>query len=526
MKTLATLSFALLAGAVLAQAQTTITGTVLGFDGKPMPKAHVHLADATTHDAITSVEAGKDGRFTITADRTGVLLLQGSGASHQMYEVPLYIEKSAKIDLSMKLSANDNTISPDGVKIIGDFNEFKFGDAQQMDRQPDGTYVAEFETNAPVFMYQLLGFAGGHSVNGTQSVDFVYDGGGDYRSVITPENGVARIVFDPSKLPHSDAVAEVRFKDANSMVARVSEVLAAMNARENAYVKTVMEFKASGRDPKEFKYDWSNDLSTLKKEIAAEKNATVRQALLFSYLNLRSKDREQAIAQQAMKEIPPTSPFWSLGPVQVINMAELAGVKDGKYLQQVLDTHPDNQVKSLLVYSKLSEAFYTKQTADAEKYYKLMMDKYADTEFGQIAKKSFSPDRAVMAGKKVPDFTFVSLDDPKVTYTRAGMQGKIYLIDFWATWCGPCVGEMGNMHAAYEKYHGRGLEIVSLSFDAKPEDVATFRGRKWKMPWMHAFIDGGFKSEAAKNFEVSGIPKPVLVGADGTILATEVDLRG
>jgi thiol-disulfide isomerase/thioredoxin len=207
-------------------------------------------------------------------------------------------------------------------------------------------------------------------------------------------------------------------------------------------------------------------------------------------------------------------------------MAELAGVKDGKYLQQVLDTHPDNQVKSLLVYSKLSEAFYTKQTADAEKYYKLMMDKYADTEFGQIAKKSFSPDRAVMAGKKVPDFTFVSLDDPKVTYTRAGMQGKIYLIDFWATWCGPCVGEMGNMHAAYEKYHGRGLEIVSLSFDAKPEDVATFRGRKWKMPWMHAFIDGGFKSEAAKNFEVSGIPKPVLVGADGTILATEVDLRG
>ena len=95
-------------------------------------------------------------------------------------------------------------------------------------------------------MYQLLGFASGHSINGTQSVDYVYDGGGDYRSVITPENGVARIVFDPSKMPQSDAVAEVQFKDAKSVAARVSEVLAAMNAREEAYVKTVMEFKASG----------------------------------------------------------------------------------------------------------------------------------------------------------------------------------------------------------------------------------------------------------------------------------------
>jgi hypothetical protein len=43
---------------------------------------------------------------------------------------------------------------------------------------------------------------------------------------------------------------------------------------------------------------------------------------------------------------------------------------------------------------------------------------------------------------------------------------------------------------------------------------------------MHAFIDGNFKSDAAKRFEVTGIPKPVLVGADGTILATDVDLRG
>ncbi len=67
---------------------------------------------------------------------------------------------------------------------------------------------------------------------------------------------------------------------------------------------------------------------------------------------------------------------------------------------------------------------------------------------------------------------------------------------------------------------------MSLSFDRKPQNVVEFRKKRWPMPWMNAFVEGGFRSGTAKTFEVAGIPKPVLVGEDGKIIATEAELRG
>jgi thiol-disulfide isomerase/thioredoxin len=107
------------------------------------------------------------------------------------------------------------------------------------------------------------------------------------------------------------------------------------------------------------------------------------------------------------------------------------------------------------------------------------------------------------------------------------MLGQVYLMDFWAVWCAPCVAEMPYLHAAYEKYKEDGFTILSLSFDQKPQDVIEYReAGAWKMPWRHAFVEGGFASELAKSFQVVGIPKPILIGADGLILATFADLNG
>jgi len=100
------------------------------------------------------------------------------------------------------------------------------------------------------------------------------------------------------------------------------------------------------------------------------------------------------------------------------------------------------------------------------------------------------------------------------------------MIDFWAVWCGPCRAELPGLHAAYDKYKSRGLSILSLSFDQKPADVTKFRQRpETPMPWMHSFIEGNFSSPLAKAFEVEGIPKPILVGPDGTIIAEGSFLR-
>jgi thiol-disulfide isomerase/thioredoxin len=129
----------------------------------------------------------------------------------------------------------------------------------------------------------------------------------------------------------------------------------------------------------------------------------------------------------------------------------------------------------------------------------------------------------------MPEFSFTSLDDSYKTLTNDTFKGKCYLVEFWATWCVPCVDEMENLHKVYEKYRKMGFEILSLSFDAVPEDVQSFRAKKWRMPWQHGFIgkdEFRVGSSSSDYFEVQEIPKAVLVDRTGRIVAAGTDLVG
>jgi thiol-disulfide isomerase/thioredoxin len=101
------------------------------------------------------------------------------------------------------------------------------------------------------------------------------------------------------------------------------------------------------------------------------------------------------------------------------------------------------------------------------------------------------------------------------------------MLDFWATWCGPCITEMPYLHAAYEDWRDAGFTILSLSFDLAPEDVENFRAEgDWPMPWLHTYVEDGADSDLAEELDVVNIPRAILIGRDGTILATNEALRG
>jgi len=129
------------------------------------------------------------------------------------------------------------------------------------------------------------------------------------------------------------------------------------------------------------------------------------------------------------------------------------------------------------------------------------------------------------AAQRVPDFSVAALDEPGKAHTNYSLAGRTYLIDFWAVWCRPCVSEMPHLHQVYDKYKERNFEILSVSLDRRPEDVARFR-QKWKMPWLHAYAAGGFDNETARRFRITGIPAPILVDAAGRIIARGGRLRG
>ncbi len=182
-------------------------------------------------------------------------------------------------------------------------------------------------------------------------------------------------------------------------------------------------------------------------------------------------------------------------------------------------------VVAYLFYVKMDEAQSSGNIEEAKKYQSNLVNNFSETPFGKYAKLIVLNEK-IISGKPVPSFSVKSLKDPRKIFSNKNLKGKVYLIDFWASWCNPCVGEMPYLHEAYKKYHKKGFEILSLSFDQKVDDIYKFRKAKWPMPWDHSFVVNGFNSELAKEFQVEGIPKPILVGRNGKIIATESQVRG
>jgi len=123
------------------------------------------------------------------------------------------------------------------------------------------------------------------------------------------------------------------------------------------------------------------------------------------------------------------------------------------------------------------------------------------------------------------DLKFTALDGAEIDLAK--MRGKVVLIDFWATWCGPCVQEVPNVVAAYEELHPKGFEIVGISLDkdkAKLEDFIKEKGMAWPQ-----FFDGkGWQNEISSRFGIQSIPAMWLVDKKGMLVETNAreDLEG
>jgi thiol-disulfide isomerase/thioredoxin len=128
---------------------------------------------------------------------------------------------------------------------------------------------------------------------------------------------------------------------------------------------------------------------------------------------------------------------------------------------------------------------------------------------------------ALAVGSVFP--TFAETDLAGQPLDLAAYRGKVVLIDFWATWCGPCVAELPNVIAAYEKYHGQGFEIIGISLDKDREKLASFLQEK-KMTWRQYFDGLGWQNKVSTRYSIDSIPATFLLDGEGKIVAK--DLRG
>ena len=521
----------LCASIIYAQEVTVISGKLLGYDKKPMMMAHAHLLKTSSPKPLVQARAKDDGSFEITTKETGLLVVEFTGVNHMALDVPLLVEKPLKIELSVNLAAYSYADEMKDVKIMTDMTDYTFEKAQPMQKQSDGTFAIKLQTTKDKVTYQILGAEKtGHSINGTQSEAFEYDDGGDYRSIVAAKEGKVRIVFDPSKTIRSTVQTNVTFSDPASAVAKVAGIQMEIAKRSAVISFAMNEFVKAGNDWKKFTYDWSADQASIVSRLKTEKDPLVRQALLMDYVDTKSKfaaKADPAMGAQMLKEVPPDSKLWMMPTLPFMKAAgDLCGDENAfkEYLTKFLDKNPDMSLKSNMLMSNLMNAKMTNDEKTLKLYYDVAVKFFGDTPAGKSVKERFSPVINIAVGKAVPAFKVKSLEDPTKFFTNSTFKGKVYLIDFWATWCGPCVDEMENLHKAYEKFKSKDFQILSLSLDRKPEDVAKFRGDKWKMPWLHTFVTDD--ASITNVFEVIGIPRPLLVDGNGKIIAMETELRG
>ncbi len=192
------------------------------------------------------------------------------------------------------------------------------------------------------------------------------------------------------------------------------------------------------------------------------------------------------------------------GAARPEDAAMIALMKAGLYLQVF-----DNPPKAIALLKQIKADFPASKPAGR-------VDQLVAAVEAKVA-----TDAKLALGSVFPALTEKDLDGQPLTLTA--YKGKIVLIDFWATWCGPCVEELPNVIAAYAKYHAKGFEIVGVSLDKDRATLLAFLKEK-NMTWQQYFDGQGWQNKVSTANGIDSIPATFLLDGEGKIIAK--DLRG
>ena len=214
--------------------------------------------------------------------------------------------------------------------------------------------------------------------------------------------------------------------------------------------------------------------------------------------------------------------YQSMGDSSLSDEQKEAKQKEGAQLEEQYDKAikegVQNNITNPVGVFLFKQTFYNNSTAENEALLQQIPANFQNYETIVKIKELTDKQKKTAVGTKFVDFEMQTPDGKSVKLSDYVGKGKVVLVDFWASWCGPCRREMPNLVEAYAKFKGKNFEIVGVSLD---QDGAAWKEaiNKLNMTWPQMSDLKFWQSEGAQLYAVNSIPHTVLIDGDGPIIA-------
>lgn len=203
----------------------------------------------------------------------------------------------------------------------------------------------------------------------------------------------------------------------------------------------------------------------------------------------------------------------------LMRLSELVGDLESKEdRDKMVATIKSQKIKDQFLKGMVYEISST--NTESEEVHDLIVKHGKDDKIVQQAKDKFKTIQSILPGKPSPQFDYPDINGKNVKLDD--LKGNLVYVDVWATWCGPCIKEIPSLKQLEADYHGKTVQVVSISIDVE-KDFGKWENmvKEKDLKGIQLFADNNWKSDFVKSYAIDGIPRFILIDKEGNIINSD-----